>query len=98
MIVLFLRLISLFFVIGRHRKFHLYSHESRLLCRPPTPDITTFTLDGEGKYGIVTCFELNYEQPAKTLLEIGNVDAVVYNACWTDELPFLTGGRSKIGT
>ena len=47
-------------------------------------------MDSGVKIGLLICFDINYLYPAKDLLD-ENVDAIIYQAAWTDELPFLTG-------
>ena len=59
------------------------------ISAPSEPDVSVFTVKGV-RVGLLTCFDLLYQQPLRDLTTIG-VDAVAYPHYWYDELPFLTG-------
>lgn len=76
--------IVLFF---RYRKFNLFGEF--LLNTTLTPEIATFTTDYNVTYGMFTCFDIQFETPALTLIR-NNVTDIIFPTMWYSELPFLT--------
>ena len=75
-------------IIAHYHKFNVY--EAPLIDQPMTAKAVTFQTDFGAKLGLLICFDINYELPAQELLD-QKLDAIIYQAAWTDELPFLTG-------
>ena len=75
-------------IIAKYEKYNVY--EAPFIDTPPYPKAVSFEMDSGVKIGLLICFDINYLYPAKDLLD-ENVDAIIYQAAWTDELPFLTG-------
>lgn len=61
------------------------------MSRPTVPDISYFDTDVGVRIGLLTCFDINYSEPASDLILNHKIDAVAFPTAWIDELPFLTG-------
>ena len=75
-------------IVEKYDKYHVY--EGPLIDTPYSAEPITFEMDSGVRFGLMICFDINYLQPAYELLK-KNVDAIIFQAAWTDELPFLTG-------
>ena len=53
--------------------------------------MTVFQTDFGVKFGIFTCFDIIFEQPAVTLVKNMGVTDIVFPTAWFSELPFLSG-------
>lgn len=73
----------------RYRKFHLFGEAG--FTAPPTPDIATFDTDFGVRFGMITCFDIMFEQPAMTLVNTYGVTDIIFPTAWFSEAPFLTG-------
>lgn len=71
----------------RYRKFNLFGEYQ--LNTTLTPDLTTFTTDYNVTYGLFTCFDIQFETPALTLVR-NNITDIIFPTMWYSELPFLT--------
>lgn len=57
-------------------------------------EISVFDTDFGVTFGIFTCFDIIFEEPAVSLAKVVGVRDVVFPTAWYSELPFLTGKSS----
>jgi predicted amidohydrolase len=57
----------------------------------PEAEISIFDTDFGVKFGVFTCFDLQFEEPAVSLVKVHGVTGIVFPTAWFSELPFLTG-------
>ena len=74
-------------IVGEYHKYNIY--DEPFITKPSEAHVVTFDTDFGAKIGLMICFDINYADPALSLVE--QVDAIAYPTAWTDELPFLTG-------
>lgn len=72
---------------SRYRKFNLFGEFE--LNTTLTSDLTTFTTDYNVTYGMFTCFDIQFETPALTLIR-QNITNIIFPTMWFSEIPFLT--------
>ena len=75
-------------IVEKYDKYNVY--EDPYIDTPLYPKSIAFETDFGLKFGLAVCFDINYLHPIQELLE-KNVDAIIFQAAWVDELPFLTG-------
>ena len=75
-------------IVDKYDKYNVY--EDPYIDTPLYPKSIAFETDSGFKFGLAICFDINYLHPTQELLE-KNVDAIIFQAAWVDELPFLTG-------
>lgn len=71
----------------RYEKANLYFEDQ--FDKPDPVQLSTFETDF-GKFGLFTCFDIIFHDPAIKLVESG-VRNFIFPTAWVDELPFLTG-------
>ncbi|XP_004483695.1 pantetheine hydrolase VNN2 [Dasypus novemcinctus] len=74
-------------LVARYHKYHLYNEPQ--FNAPKRPELVTFNTDF-GKFGIFTCFDILFKEPAVTLVEELQVDTILFATAWMNVLPFLT--------
>uniref|UniRef100_A0A8D1FP15 CN hydrolase domain-containing protein n=1 Tax=Sus scrofa TaxID=9823 RepID=A0A8D1FP15_PIG len=74
-------------LVARYHKYHLY-HELQFDV-PEKPEVVTFNTPF-GKFGIFTCFDILFRDPAVTLVQDFHVDTILFPAAWMNVLPLLT--------
>ena len=79
-------------IVSKYDKFNVY--ENPYIDTPLHPHPITFETDSGILIGLLICFDINYLHPAQDLFQ-RNVDVIIFQAAWVDELPFLTGLFSK---
>ncbi|XP_007945589.1 vascular non-inflammatory molecule 2-like [Orycteropus afer afer] len=72
---------------ARYHKYHLYRELQFNV--PKKPELVTFNTTF-GKFGIFTCFDILFHDPAVTLVEDLHVDTILFPTAWMNVLPFLT--------
>ena len=82
------------YIIAKYHKIHVY--EAPILDVPRVEKPVVFHTDFGCTFGLMICFDINYEVPAQDLIDV-KVDALVFQAAWTDELPFLTALQYHFG-
>ena len=82
------------YIIAKYHKIHVY--EAPILDVPRVEKPVVFHTDFGYTFGLMICFDINYEVPAQDLID-AKVDALVFQAAWTDELPFLTALQYHFG-
>lgn len=75
-------------IVARYRKYNLYGEED-LFSKPSVPDVSYFDTDFMVRFGLLICFDINYQQPFQDLKK-NQVDVILLPSAWVDELPFLT--------
>ncbi|KAM5263982.1 pantetheine hydrolase VNN2-like [Ctenodactylus gundi] len=74
-------------LVARYHKHHLYSEP--WFDVPAKPELVTFNTTF-GKFGVFTCFDILFHDPAVSLVKDHHVDTVVFPTAWMNVLPLLT--------
>ncbi|KAI8497906.1 Biotinidase [Branchiostoma belcheri] len=74
-------------LVARYHKEHLFMSELQF-NRPPSVEFTTFQTPF-GKFGVFTCFDVLFRDPAVGLVEDYGVDTIVFPTAWMDVLPLF---------
>ncbi|XP_009687129.2 pantetheinase isoform X1 [Struthio camelus] len=75
-------------LIARYHKYNLFMSETQFNI-PKEPETVTFETPF-GKFGIFTCFDILFREPAVVLVSKLQVDTVLFPTAWMNVLPFLT--------
>lgn len=78
----------LFSFFNRYRKYNLFGEAG--ITVPHTVDISTFDTDFGVKFGHFICFDILFETPAITLINLG-IKNIIFPSMWFSGMPFLTG-------
>lgn len=54
-------------LVARYHKHNLYFEQA--FDYPPKPEIITFDTPFAGRFGLITCFDILFQEPAITLVE-----------------------------
>ncbi|KAL8610006.1 hypothetical protein ACOMHN_029499 [Nucella lapillus] len=73
-------------LLARYHKQHLFFEKQ--FDTPVTPELTTFDTPF-GRWGMFTCFDILFYQPAVTLIEKKNIANIAFPTAWMDALPLL---------
>ncbi|XP_033091321.1 vascular non-inflammatory molecule 2 isoform X3 [Trachypithecus francoisi] len=74
-------------LVARYHKYHLYSEHQ--FDVPEKPELVTFNTTF-GRFGIFTCFDIFFYEPAVTLVKDFHVDTILFPTAWMNVLPLLT--------
>ncbi|XP_070273821.1 pantetheine hydrolase VNN2 isoform X2 [Myotis yumanensis] len=74
-------------LVARYHKYHLYSEPQ--FDAPEKPELVTFDTTF-GRFGIFTCFDILFHDPAVALVKDFHVDTILYPTAWMNVLPLLT--------
>uniref|UniRef100_A0A8C0A0A3 Biotinidase n=1 Tax=Anas zonorhyncha TaxID=75864 RepID=A0A8C0A0A3_9AVES len=75
-------------LVATYRKHNLYFEYA--FDAPPEPDYELFETPFAGKFGMFTCFDILFFEPAVKLIRQYNVRQVVYPTAWMNQLPLLS--------
>ncbi|KAM6126824.1 pantetheinase-like [Pterocles gutturalis] len=75
-------------LVARYHKYNLFRRETQF-DYPKEPEAVTFETPF-GKFGIFTCFDILFREPAVVLVSELQVDTVLFPTAWMNVLPFLT--------
>ncbi|XP_041872273.1 pantetheinase-like isoform X1 [Corvus kubaryi] len=75
-------------LVARYHKYNLFRRETQFNY-PKEPEAVTFETPF-GKFGIFTCFDILFYEPAVVLVSKMQVDTVLFPTAWMNVLPFLT--------
>ncbi|XP_025976766.2 pantetheine hydrolase VNN2-like isoform X2 [Dromaius novaehollandiae] len=75
-------------LVARYHKYNLFRGETQFNF-PKEPETVTFETPF-GKFGIFTCFDILFHDPAVVLVRDLQVDTVLFPTAWMNVLPFLT--------
>ncbi|KAM6272828.1 pantetheine hydrolase VNN2-like [Spheniscus humboldti] len=75
-------------LVARYHKYNLFRRETQFNY-PKEPEAVTFETPF-GKFGIFTCFDILFREPALVLVSELQVDTVLFPTAWMNVLPFLT--------
>ncbi|NWR68075.1 BTD Biotinidase, partial [Bucorvus abyssinicus] len=75
-------------LVATYRKHNLYFEYA--LDTPPEVDYALFDTPFAGKFGMFTCFDILFFEPAVNLIKQYNLKQVVYPAAWMNQLPLLS--------
>ncbi|XP_035039064.1 biotinidase-like [Hippoglossus stenolepis] len=73
-------------LVARYHKHNLYIEKS--FDSPPQPEIITFETPFAGTFGLLTCFDMLFQEPTVTLVERG-VRQLIFPTAWINTLPLL---------
>lgn len=76
-------------LVARYHKYNLFMSEAKHFNYPKEPEAITFETPF-GKFGIFTCFDILFREPAVVLVSELQVDTVLFPTAWMNVLPFLT--------
>jgi predicted amidohydrolase len=74
---------------SRYRKYNLFGETG--FSKTPEPELSVFDTDFGVKFGMFTCFDIQFEKPALSLVKELGITDIVFPTAWFSELPFLTG-------
>ncbi|KAL8165370.1 UNVERIFIED_CONTAM: hypothetical protein K2H54_040991 [Gekko kuhli] len=75
-------------LIARYRKQNLYFEYA--FDTPPQTDHTLFDTPFAGTFGLFTCFDILFYEPAVSLIKKYNVKQIAYPTAWMNQLPLLS--------
>ncbi|NXY14212.1 VNN1 Pantetheinase, partial [Atrichornis clamosus] len=75
-------------LVARYHKYNLFMVEAQFNY-PKEAEVVTFETPF-GKFGIFTCFDILFYEPAVVLVSKMQVDTVLFPTAWMNVLPFLT--------
>ncbi|NXY43483.1 VNN1 Pantetheinase, partial [Ceuthmochares aereus] len=75
-------------LVARYHKYNLFMSETQFNY-PKKSEAVTFETPF-GKFGIITCFDILFREPAVVLVSELQVDTVLFPTAWMNVLPFLT--------
>ncbi|XP_077000135.1 pantetheinase-like [Tamandua tetradactyla] len=75
-------------LVARYHKQNLFMGENQFNT-PKRPEIVTFNTTF-GKFGIFTCFDILFHEPAITLVKDSHVDTILFPTAWMNVLPHLS--------
>ncbi|CAM4639708.1 unnamed protein product [Leuciscus chuanchicus] len=76
-------------IVARYHKQNLYFEAA--FDAPPECEYVTFTTPFAGLFGVFTCFDILFRDPALTLVKDMGVRQIVYPTAWMNQLPLLAG-------
>ncbi|KAM8790318.1 pantetheinase isoform 2-T2 [Rhynchonycteris naso] len=75
-------------LVARYHKQNLFMSEDQFNV-PKEPEVVTFNTTF-GRFGIITCFDILFHDPAVTLVKDFHVDTIVFPTAWMNVLPHLS--------
>ncbi|XP_066467301.1 pantetheinase-like [Tiliqua scincoides] len=75
-------------LVARYHKFNLFMSEQQF-DSPKEPELVTWNTTF-GKFGIFTCFDILFHDPAVALVSKLGVDTILFPTAWMNVLPHLT--------
>ncbi|KFQ33850.1 Biotinidase, partial [Merops nubicus] len=74
-------------LVATYRKHNLYFEDA--FDTPPEPDYSFFDTPFAGRFGMFTCFDILFFEPAVNLIRQYNLKQIVYPTAWMNQLPLL---------
>lgn len=74
-------------LVGRYHKQNLYFEAA--YDTPANCEYVTFTTPFAGRFGVFTCFDILFRDPAVTLVKDMGIRQLVYPTAWMNQLPLL---------
>lgn len=74
-------------IVARYHKQNLYFEAA--FDTPPECEYVTFTTPFAGRFGVFTCFDILFREPAVTLVKDMGIRQFVYPTAWMNQLPLL---------
>ncbi|XP_072431799.1 biotinidase-like [Chiloscyllium punctatum] len=75
-------------LIAKYRKWNLYFEHA--YDTPKTVQHVIFNTSFAGRFGIFTCFDILFYEPAVSLIENYGVKQIVFPTAWMNQLPLLS--------
>ncbi|XP_008056794.1 pantetheinase [Carlito syrichta] len=75
-------------LVARYHKQHLFIGEDHFNA-PKSPEVVTFNTTF-GRFGIFTCFDILFHDPAVTLVKDLHVNTILFPTAWMNVLPHLS--------
>ncbi|XP_021966975.1 pantetheinase isoform X3 [Folsomia candida] len=79
-------------LVAKYEKANLYFEDQ--FDKPDPVQLNTFVTDFGVTFGLFTCFDIIFHDPAVALVEMG-VQHFIFPTAWVDELPFLTAIQAQ---
>ncbi|XP_020635535.3 pantetheinase isoform X1 [Pogona vitticeps] len=76
-------------LVARYHKLNLFMIEQLHFDAPKEPELVTFNTTF-GKFGLFTCFDILFHDPAVVLVSNLHVDTIIFPTAWINVLPHLT--------
>ncbi|RZC27673.1 CN hydrolase domain containing protein, partial [Asbolus verrucosus] len=73
-------------IIAKYRKINLFNEPNLTAGN----EMVTFSTDFGVTFGVMTCFDILYHNPSRTLLDNSDVEDIVYPVAWFSTMPFYT--------
>ncbi|XP_065204544.1 vanin-like protein 1 [Planococcus citri] len=78
-------------VIARYRKFNLYTERwTNHIDSTDEPELVTFKTDFGVEFGVFTCFDMFFVEPALQLVQERNIKHFIFSAQLMNRLPFFS--------
>ncbi|KAF7691374.1 biotinidase [Silurus meridionalis] len=74
-------------IVARYHKQNLYFEAA--FDMPPECEYVTFATPFAGRFGVFTCFDILFREPAVTLVKDMGIRQFVYPTAWMNQLPLL---------
>ena len=74
--------------VTKYHKFHLYGGETKVFDVPLSPEHVTFTTSFGVTFGVFTCYDILFRDPALYLVEKG-VQNFIFTTAWGSQLPYF---------
>ncbi|KAK2887715.1 hypothetical protein QQF64_013025 [Cirrhinus molitorella] len=74
-------------IVAQYHKQNLYFEAA--FDAPPECEYATFTTPFAGRFGMFTCFDILFRDPAVTLVKEMGIRQIVYPTAWMNQLPLL---------
>ncbi|XP_062846869.1 biotinidase [Trichomycterus rosablanca] len=74
-------------IVARYHKQNLYFEAA--YDTPPKCEYVFFTTPFAGRFGVFTCFDILFKDPAVTLVKDMGIRQLVYPTAWMNQLPLL---------
>ncbi|XP_065204542.1 vanin-like protein 1 [Planococcus citri] len=85
-------------VIARYRKYNLYTEKwGYEISSPDKPELVTFTTDFGVEFGVFTCFDIFFDEPALELVKKRKITHFIHSSQMMTRLPFLTASSVEFG-
>ncbi|XP_038068976.1 pantetheinase-like [Patiria miniata] len=77
-------------LLAKYNKEHLYAEELLMFQPGEGPDNLAVFKTDYGIFGLFTCFDMLFKEPAESLLDSLGVTNMVFPTAWMNELPLLS--------
>ena len=75
--------------VAKYRKFNLYGPEKTFWDVPDIAEHVTFTTSFGVKFGVFTCFDILFKNPAFNMASKGEAANFIFTTAWGNQLPYF---------